>query len=405
MRQALAVPDATAPLAAPPPLVAELLLRACGIALPQGGAMPRVRIDGWRHHPLHRETAAAPVTPIAAGTAQDPAHPETAAVPAGLARPLARLPAPRVTAPGRATPRARQEPMHRDAPAACPAAAIGQDPSRQQPATPPPPPPPPRNPRQEALHLDQFPAPPRPVSPLAVLPLTVPLRTVPLRTGPLRTGPLRNGNPRGNPNAAPRCGARTRSGCPCRAPAMHGKLRCRMHGGGSTGPRTAEGLAHLRAAHTTHGRYTGELRIMLRHYVTFHRRGRINLAALQLVDSLPPAARTRLHAMPPELRLPPYPSLDQPPPSRAEERAFVRQEATALAPWKQAIAFAIASRRAEPPPAALAEQLARLFSAMPPPVTPPANAAPCQQPMHRVPRPLTHPPRRPSAAAPVPAAR
>lgn len=28
-----------------------------------------------------------------------------------------------------------------------------------------------------------------------------------------------------------RCGARTRSGETCRAPAAHGKTRCRMHGG------------------------------------------------------------------------------------------------------------------------------------------------------------------------------
>ena len=32
-------------------------------------------------------------------------------------------------------------------------------------------------------------------------------------------------------SASPRCGARTRGGTPCRAPAMHGKARCRMHGG------------------------------------------------------------------------------------------------------------------------------------------------------------------------------
>ncbi len=31
---------------------------------------------------------------------------------------------------------------------------------------------------------------------------------------------------------APRCGARTRSGAPCRSPAVGGKARCRMHGGG-----------------------------------------------------------------------------------------------------------------------------------------------------------------------------
>jgi hypothetical protein len=29
--------------------------------------------------------------------------------------------------------------------------------------------------------------------------------------------------------------------------------RCRMHGGKSTGPRTAEGLERLRAARTIHG--------------------------------------------------------------------------------------------------------------------------------------------------------
>lgn len=31
--------------------------------------------------------------------------------------------------------------------------------------------------------------------------------------------------------ASPRCGAKTRSGAPCTAPAVAGKRRCRMHGG------------------------------------------------------------------------------------------------------------------------------------------------------------------------------
>jgi len=31
--------------------------------------------------------------------------------------------------------------------------------------------------------------------------------------------------------SSPRCGARTRSGRPCRSPAVRGKKRCRMHGG------------------------------------------------------------------------------------------------------------------------------------------------------------------------------
>ena len=39
--------------------------------------------------------------------------------------------------------------------------------------------------------------------------------------------------------ASPRCGARTRFGGSCRSPAVHGKQRCRMHGGarGSGAPR------------------------------------------------------------------------------------------------------------------------------------------------------------------------
>lgn len=31
--------------------------------------------------------------------------------------------------------------------------------------------------------------------------------------------------------SAPRCGARTRAGTPCRAPAVTGRRRCRLHGG------------------------------------------------------------------------------------------------------------------------------------------------------------------------------
>jgi hypothetical protein len=39
--------------------------------------------------------------------------------------------------------------------------------------------------------------------------------------------------------ASARCGARTRAGGSCRAPATHGKSRCRMHGGapGSGAPK------------------------------------------------------------------------------------------------------------------------------------------------------------------------
>jgi hypothetical protein len=57
---------------------------------------------------------------------------------------------------------------------------------------------------------------------------------------------------------APRCGAKTRAGYSCQQPAMPNG-RCRMHGGPSTGPRTAEGLERIQKARTTHGRRTAEM--------------------------------------------------------------------------------------------------------------------------------------------------
>ena len=59
----------------------------------------------------------------------------------------------------------------------------------------------------------------------------------------------------GNWDNAPRCGAKTRAGTPCRAAAMPNG-RCRMHGGKSTGPRTPEGIQRIRASRTKHGRYS-----------------------------------------------------------------------------------------------------------------------------------------------------
>jgi transcriptional regulator with XRE-family HTH domain len=46
----------------------------------------------------------------------------------------------------------------------------------------------------------------------------------------------------------PRCGAINRDGANCRAKAVKGKTRCRLHGGLSTGPRTPEGRARLAEA-------------------------------------------------------------------------------------------------------------------------------------------------------------
>src|SRR5689334_6148437 len=59
--------------------------------------------------------------------------------------------------------------------------------------------------------------------------------------------------------ACPRCGAQTRRGTPCRGLAVRNRRRCRMHGGLSTGPRTAEGLERMRAAKTTHGQRAAEM--------------------------------------------------------------------------------------------------------------------------------------------------
>ena len=64
----------------------------------------------------------------------------------------------------------------------------------------------------------------------------------------------------GDPNTAPRCGAKTRRGSPCRCPALRGRSRCRLHGGYSTGPRTLEGLDRIRAANTRHGDFSAETR-------------------------------------------------------------------------------------------------------------------------------------------------
>ena len=51
--------------------------------------------------------------------------------------------------------------------------------------------------------------------------------------------------------ASPRCGAKTRSGGACRSPAVHGKKRCRRHGGapGSGAPKANQNARK-------HGPYT-----------------------------------------------------------------------------------------------------------------------------------------------------
>lgn len=73
-----------------------------------------------------------------------------------------------------------------------------------------------------------------------------------------RRGTLRHGNPSGDFLSAPRCGAKCRAGHACRQPAMPNG-RCRLHGGKSTGARTADGLAKCRTATLVHGCRSAEI--------------------------------------------------------------------------------------------------------------------------------------------------
>ena len=186
----------------------------------------------------------------------------------------------------------------------------------------------------------------------------------------------RGGNPLGNPglNLAPRCGARTRKGCACRAPAM-ANGRCRMHGGRSTGPRTPEGKAARTAAHTTHGHRAAPQRKALRATRTLVSRMRLYAAVLRLGRYVPAEMMARLAQyplafLPPEKPFEVVVSANAPrtpytclPPvrrmsrartggavglaltGRAAERAAVLAEAALQAPWQQAVAFARAVKR------------------------------------------------------------
>jgi hypothetical protein len=88
-----------------------------------------------------------------------------------------------------------------------------------------------------------------------------------------RRGWLKHGNPPGDFNNAPRCGAQNRRGAACRCPAM-ANGRCRLHGGLSTGPKTAEGIERIRRAATKHGRYSREAKLEQRFLRTLLRQSR-----------------------------------------------------------------------------------------------------------------------------------
>ena len=55
------------------------------------------------------------------------------------------------------------------------------------------------------------------------------------------------------------CGAYTKQHAdhrPCRQPAMRNKVRCKLHGGKATGPKTPEGKIRSAEANFKHGMYT-----------------------------------------------------------------------------------------------------------------------------------------------------
>jgi len=118
-----------------------------------------------------------------------------------------------------------------------------------------------------------------------------------------------------------------------------------MHGGRSTGPRTPDGLARLRAARTIHGGYGAETRGFNRQVLSTLRRSRVLGDAIRYEAALPADLAARLHGAAPELALPHYRPGGL---SRAEDQAILRAEADALAPWKHAIALARAAERGRP---------------------------------------------------------
>ena len=192
-------------------------------------------------------------------------------------------------------------------------------------------------------------------------------------------GLLRNGNHQGNPQLAPRCGAKARTtGCPCKGPAMPNG-RCRMHGGTATGPRTPQGKARMIAARTKHGRHGAAgapKRDQQLYFWKLRTRSRLAAEANWLEPYLPPDMAARLAAGPDELWAPVHPSnlpyvqppaatpcaqrprarpkprrpapTDTPLPVRTREpdRQAARAEAAALKPWRAAIAHARATRKA-----------------------------------------------------------
>src|SRR5262249_16183346 len=135
-------------------------------------------------------------------------------------------------------------------------------------------------------------------------------------------------NPSGDFLAAPRCGAQTRSACPCRQPAM-ANGRCRLHGGKSTGARTAAGLARVRANRLVHGAPSAQI-IAPRSAPPPHPPPPPPPPARQRAPGPPaPSPPPPAHA-PPAPRPPPPPGAPPPPIRPPERPSFVRRSGSGL---------------------------------------------------------------------------
>jgi uncharacterized protein YjcR len=89
----------------------------------------------------------------------------------------------------------------------------------------------------------------------------------------MASGHVRNTH---NMRASPRCGAKTRAGTACQAPAVAGKARCRMHGGakGSGAPKGNQNAFK-------HGMYTRDTIAMRKEVNALIRQARETLSEIK----------------------------------------------------------------------------------------------------------------------------